>query len=182
MANEEVPRELLIEAMIGKLEAHEKGNINNSGGKEDISNNESKNNPRLQKRESQGITFEYPLYRKQTDTSLAKGILYWLATKGGRSEKENPHKTGRVTVSASSVEKGEPMELVGVGTPSELWTKDVPSSWFCLDFGSLRVRPTTYSLRHGGNYRGESLRTWDFQGSIDGENWVVLRRFLFLFF
>lgn len=74
------------------------------------------------------------------------------------------------------------MELVGL-TPSELWTKDVPSSWFCVDFGpNSRVKPTTYSLRHGGNYKGDSLRTWDFQGSIDGENWVVLKRFVYLHF
>jgi hypothetical protein len=56
------------------------------------------------------------------------------------------------------------------------------------------VTPTHYTLRHGGNYKADSLRNWDLQGissefskkilftlpscvgSVDGKNWVVLRR------
>lgn len=36
--------------------------------------------------------------------------------------------------------------------------------------------PTHYTLRHGGNYRADSLRTWDLQGSLDGNSWTILRR------
>jgi len=35
---------------------------------------------------------------------------------------------------------------------------------------------TSYTLRHGGNYRADSLRNWDFQGSQDGKVWINLRR------
>ncbi len=32
------------------------------------------------------------------------------------------------------------------------------------DFGKNKtVTPTHYTLRHGGNYRADSLRTWDLQ-------------------
>ena len=56
----------------------------------------------------------------------------------------------------------------------ELWTADVPASWICIDLGERRgVVPTYYTLRHGGNYKGDSLRHWDLQ---------VFSFFLFFFF
>src|SRR3990167_885965 len=102
------------------------------------------------------------------------------------------------------MEKGQEYNLVSQ-TPTELWTKDVPASWFCIDLGENRtVLPTHYTLRHGGNYRSDCLRTWDFQvcfflinvlhrdiyyrfyspdflilykkGSINGRDWTLLRR------
>jgi hypothetical protein len=58
---------------------------------------------------------------------------------------------------------GDFRELAGL-SPTELWTKDVPASWFMIDLGPGRsVVPTFYTLRHGGNYRADSLRNWDFQ-------------------
>ena len=52
---------------------------------------------------------------------------------------------------------------------TELWTKDVPASWFCIDLGEKRkANPTYYTLVHGGNYEADILRTWYFQGSNDG--------------
>lgn len=32
-----------------------------------------------------------------------------------------------------------------------------------------------YTLRHGGNYKADALRNWDFQGSANGTDWEVLR-------
>jgi hypothetical protein len=55
-----------------------------------------------------------------------------------------------IRVSGSSIERGNPAELVS-RQPSELWTKDVPASWFMIDLGKGRsVIPTHYTLRHGG--------------------------------
>jgi len=84
----------------------------------------------------------------------------------------------KVRVEASSIEKGEPEHLILRDVPCpELWTKDVPASWFLLDLGPDRALLSTYySLRHGGNYRADSLRTWDFQGSVDGSSWTLLKR------
>lgn len=60
--NEEVPRDLLLEAMLVKLEEQEKGFA-------DVDPKIT----RLQKRENLGITFDYPLYRILPDPSLPKG-------------------------------------------------------------------------------------------------------------
>jgi hypothetical protein len=46
-----------------------------------------------------------------------------------------------------------------------------------LDLGPNRaVVPTFYTVRHGGTFKADSLRTWDFQGSVDGTGWSLLRR------
>lgn len=163
--NAVVPRNLLIEALLIKLEDTQVGKAVPA----------PEHALHLQPRKNLGLSFEYKSKYKREDLKNCKGILHWLATDHGRQERRNPHTTGDVKVTASSVEKGNPEELVGA-QPCELWTKDVPSSWFSLDFGARRVRVNCYSLRHGGNYRADSLRTWDFQGSNDGSNWVLLRR------
>jgi len=61
--------------------------------------------------------------------------------------------------------------------PKESWTKDVPASWVQLDFqNGISVVPTCYSVRHGGNFQADSLRTWDFQGSSDSKNWTSINK------
>lgn len=107
---------------------------------------------------------------------IPQGILYWLGTKEGtQSQWQSPATDGTVAVMASSVERGHPHSLVD-REPLELWTQDVPASWLSIDLGRFRVLPHAYMLRHGGNYKADSLRNWDFQGSTDGKTWVVLKR------
>eukprot|EP01096_Ripella_sp_DP13-Kostka_P014564 TRINITY_DN6624_c0_g1_i1.p1 TRINITY_DN6624_c0_g1~~TRINITY_DN6624_c0_g1_i1.p1 ORF type:complete len:228 (-),score=65.59 TRINITY_DN6624_c0_g1_i1:109-702(-) len=132
---------------------------------------------RLQKRPIRGLVFDYkPQSLSSGSIEDHKGVVHWLSTHYGRMARENPHTCGRLLVTSSSVEKGHERNLVDA-KPSELWTSDVPSSWFCIDLGPNRkIVPTAYSLRHGGNYRADSLRTWDFQGSVDGTTWILLRR------
>jgi len=79
-------------------------------------------------------------------------------------------------VHCSSLAKGSRATLVDQ-TPAECWTSDVPSSWFSLDFGpQRRITPVHYSLRHGGNYRADALRTWELQASTDGSDWRTIDR------
>lgn len=61
----------------------------------------------------------------------------------------------------------------------EFWTMDIPSSWFAIDLMMWSVVPIAYTLRHGGNYVAESLRNWDFQGSVNGKEWFIIRRHKF---
>jgi len=82
---------------------------------------------------------------------------------------------GYIKVSASSIERGSEKYLLDP-EENELWTCDVPSSWFCIDLQQWSVIPTSYTLRHGGNYTADSLRNWDLQGSVDGTLWTTLRR------
>jgi ankyrin repeat protein len=162
--NERVPRDLVIEALMARVSTLESPD-------KPLRTSE----PRLQKRRVYGINFPFRPERQHVGPR-SYGILAWIATKGHTMAWRNPHESGRVRVTVSSIEKGAPHELVGA-TPTELWTKDVPASWFCVDVGSQRrVGPTFYSVRHGGNYRADSLRTWDFQGSTDGAHWMLLRR------
>lgn len=111
-----------------------------------------------------------------TFPAIPQGIMYWLGTKEGtQAQWQNPATDGTVAVHASSVERGHPHSLID-REPLELWTQDVPASWLSVDLGRFRVLPHAYMLRHGGNYKADSLRNWDFQGSIDGKSWVVLKR------
>eukprot|EP01112_Ceratiomyxa_fruticulosa_P017491 TRINITY_DN545_c0_g1_i1.p1 TRINITY_DN545_c0_g1~~TRINITY_DN545_c0_g1_i1.p1 ORF type:complete len:536 (-),score=85.54 TRINITY_DN545_c0_g1_i1:62-1669(-) len=127
-------------------------------------------NLRLMARPPQSIIFEY------TFDFDNKGILYWIATNCYREPWTNPHIAGRAKVTASSIEKGLPSELLAL-QPTELWSKDVPASWFTIDLGPDRaVIPTCYTLRHGMSFKADSLRTWDLQGSLNGEQWVLIKR------
>eukprot|EP01090_Pellita_catalonica_P005736 TRINITY_DN15975_c0_g1_i1.p1 TRINITY_DN15975_c0_g1~~TRINITY_DN15975_c0_g1_i1.p1 ORF type:complete len:565 (-),score=81.34 TRINITY_DN15975_c0_g1_i1:25-1719(-) len=152
-----VDGELLIEALCARVKEYE--------GKDNMSNNK-----RLLPRKDFGIKFEY---ESDFDT---KGALYWIATNSGRDHWTNPHTSNAIRVSSSGVEKGNEKNLAN-RKASELWTGDVPASWFAIDIGVSRsLIPMHYTLRHGGNYKADSLRTWDFQGSQDGEDWTLLLR------
>ncbi|KNC51157.1 uncharacterized protein AMSG_06508 [Thecamonas trahens ATCC 50062] len=110
------------------------------------------------------------------------GVIHWIATDRGRGPWTNPALPQlpgvrpRIQITVSSLEKGEVAAFVALD-PVQTWTKDVPASWITWDLGhDYSVVPTHYSLRHGGNYKADSLRNWDLQGSTDGVTWSVLRR------
>eukprot|EP01114_Cavostelium_apophysatum_P000023 TRINITY_DN10026_c0_g1_i1.p1 TRINITY_DN10026_c0_g1~~TRINITY_DN10026_c0_g1_i1.p1 ORF type:complete len:446 (-),score=70.30 TRINITY_DN10026_c0_g1_i1:46-1383(-) len=156
-----VPKQLIIETLMHKLRRYEMP--------DNLELSSEPPNVRFQKRIS-CTTFEY-----EFDFD-ANGVIYYIATSGRTAAWSNPHTSGQLHVSSSQIEVGNASELLN-RNPSELWTKDVPASWFTIDFGKCRtVHPSHYTLRHGGNYRADSLRTWDIQGSLDGSNWTVLKR------
>mmetsp|Transcript_1771 Transcript_1771/g.5488 ORF Transcript_1771/g.5488 Transcript_1771/m.5488 type:complete len:711 (-) Transcript_1771:2253-4385(-) len=159
--NSLVPRELLIEALLYRLKLHEKP---------DSPDTAHERRQRFSRRMAHGMRFEFKYHGDKN------GVIYWIATRKGARAWENPHRLGEIVVRASSIEKGDPVELVG-WLPTELWTKDVPASWFSIDLGHNRsVVPTHYSLRHGSKYKSDCLRTWDFQGSKDGKKWTLLQK------
>jgi hypothetical protein len=152
-----VPKHLLVNPLLARLHAKESPKT------------PLPSNFKFPLRLSCGIQFEV------NDEERPRGIIHWLGTKEGTQPWTNPATAGIVTVHASSVERGHTSSLVDL-EPQELWTHDVPASWLSVDLGRYRVLPHAYMLRHGGNYRADSLRNWDFQGSIDGKSWVVLKR------
>ncbi len=171
--NPYVPKEQLTTALLLRLGRHEQktGDGGAGGGSPGLDLSDPQNE-RLKPRKTFGVMFDYNEAKGQFH-----GIMWHIATAKGAEEWRNPHYTKRVCVSASSIEKGDYRELAGL-TPTELWTKDVPASWFMVDLGPGRsVIPTFYTLRHGGNYRADSLRNWDFQGyHEESQSWDVLRR------
>jgi E3 ubiquitin-protein ligase HECTD1 len=154
-----LPKELFSEALMMRLAVYESPQKAKTGI------------VRFQKRAAYGQIFEY------SSDFDEKGVLYWIGTKRGTARWRNPCLVNSgISVTASSTEKGDPINLVG-RKPTELWTMDVPSSWFCVDLGSTRsLLLTHYTLRHGGNSKKDSLRNWVLQASDDGINWKVLSR------
>lgn len=164
-----VPRELLLEAALVRLRRAELGE-DPAGREPDCE--------RLRPRMAYGLHFDY-----QQDFDC-NGVLYYIGTGGGAHEHRNPAIPVAgidfipVKVSASSIQKGTPLLVLARDEEShQFWTANVPASWFCVDLGEARaVLPTHYTLRHGGRYKSDSLRNWEFQGSNDGVSWVDLRR------
>jgi hypothetical protein len=116
------------------------------------------------------------------------GVLYDIATEGGRSAWVNPHTGGRGVVAAWSSQdfKGRSAHESFVSGPQEQprWsvTKDLPESWMRVDLGSLRrLAVEHYALRTeswgGGLVGNRDLRNWELQGAAceDGP-WTMLRR------
>jgi len=184
--NAQVPRQLLLEACMARLAV-----------REDVRREHDLQH--LQARVWSGVSFEYQpqsaLSTAPIDwTQPCRGVLYWLGTDLGPirplnsahvTQWNNPAITGRVRVAMSSTERGQPTRIVDwgwgpAGVPAapelELWTNDVPASWLSVELVGHAVLPHAYSLRHGGNYRADALRNWDFQGSNDGKNWTMIRR------
>jgi len=149
-----LPKDLIADAIMLRLQEYESPNKEI----DDI----------IMPRNIRGIEFEYSSKRNE-------GILHWLGTYHGTRSWENPCDLGLVEIHGSSLDKGESKLLLDPN-PFELWTEDIPASWFYIDLGQYSVLPYAYSLRHGGNYIADSLRNWDFQGSEDGQHWIVLKR------
>ena len=103
-----------------------------------------------------------------------QGIVSYLA--GGLSNYRNPAETGLVVVSSSPLAAdSEPASAI-VGTSAvRCVTAPRPNAWFALDFNERSIAPTHYSLRHYSSWDTEALRTWTFEASVDGQNWIILR-------
>ena len=78
---------------------------------------------RILRRLANGIEFEY------VHDFDGQGIIHWIATNYNKERWSNPHLDHALHVSMSSVERGAPHELC-VLEPQELWTSDVPASWY----------------------------------------------------
>eukprot|EP01120_Amphizonella_sp_Union-15-10_P010313 TRINITY_DN4110_c0_g1_i1.p1 TRINITY_DN4110_c0_g1~~TRINITY_DN4110_c0_g1_i1.p1 ORF type:complete len:282 (+),score=26.06 TRINITY_DN4110_c0_g1_i1:162-1007(+) len=165
IGNSITPRTLVIEALMCRLQQHENGGV-----RENYGNPENLLPIRLQPRPKFSITFSL----NRDNSNFFKGIIGWIATNCGQEEWQNPHKLGRVKVHSPTLSKGNWATLVDKES-AEIWTQDMPNMWFSIDLRRL-ILPSAYSLRHGGNWKADAIRTWDLQGSVDGVNWVTLRR------
>lgn len=108
--------------------------------------------------------------------ALGRGVIYHLATNGGKAEWKNPSLTGSVKVSCSSMEKGKIHNFVDL-EPQDCWSSDVPASWFAVDLRHGKLILSHYTLRHGGNSKMDMLRNWVLQAcDNDGDRWIELAR------
>nr|XP_014275679.1 E3 ubiquitin-protein ligase HECTD1 isoform X5 [Halyomorpha halys] len=115
-------------------------------------------------------------FRHQHDFD-ENGIIYWIGTNSKTSEWVNPGQFGLVVVSSSdgrNLPYGRLEDILSRDSSAlNCHTNDDKRAWFSIDLG-LWVFPTAYTLRHARGYGRSALRTWLFQGSRDGINWITL--------
>ena len=105
------------------------------------------------------------------------GVLYRIGTQGGTRNYQNPHTSGDVVVSWSSIENGTVDLFVQHRHANSVqsYTTNVANSWMQVDLGQNRtLRPTYYCLRNEQSV-SDVLRNWRLEGSNDGQTWTTLR-------
>ena len=118
------------------------------------------------------------MFESNFDTN---GVLHYIGTQGGTRDYQNPHTSGDVVVSWSSISGGTVDLFVQHrhANPVKSYTKDVANSWMQVDLGQNRtLRPTYYCLRNSKNDDDGTacvLRNWRLEGSNDGQTWTTLR-------
>lgn len=112
------------------------------------------------------------------------GLLYWLATGGGRHVYENPalDPSNGVRLEISHQRMSRPSKMNRESIISHSYSSSQPiywggsaPIWFSVDLGpGRRFRPAAYSLRHGYHSSNSFLQNWEFQVSTDGYSWHTL--------
>lgn len=101
------------------------------------------------------------------------GIITYLA--GGLQHYRNPAETGLINVSSSTLASdSKPASAIIGNAVVRCVTAPKINAWFMIDFNMRAIAPSHYSLRHYSSWDTEALRTWTFEASIDGQNWVIL--------
>jgi hypothetical protein len=113
-------------------------------------------------------------YESDFDTN---GVLFLLGTNGRTTAYVNPHTTGKVVVTSSSIGQGTAEGFIGHGRPPNgyNYTTNEAGSFVALQL-PLAVAVTRYTFRNDANGGAYALRNWNFEGSNDGVEWVVLRQ------
>jgi hypothetical protein len=117
-------------------------------------------------------------YESDFDTN---GVLFLLGTNGRTTAYVNPHTTGKVVVTASSVHpnQGTLEGFIGHERPVTHggcnYTSNVAGSFVALQL-PLPLAVTRYTFRNDAYGASNALRNWNFEGSNDGDEWVVLRQ------
>ena len=107
------------------------------------------------------------------------GVFQFVGTRYGMAPWSNPVAAGLVSISSSSPVGRfcDPRALVGRSFSSLNFAGPRRSvdggveSWWTVDL-KHGLRCTRYAVRHDGS--SDYLRSWSFQGSVDGTSWVAL--------
>jgi hypothetical protein len=106
----------------------------------------------------------------QSDSPLCGIISYLTSQHGG-----NISDRGIVNVSGSTTfdSRYPAKNAVDLLSTSYFHSQNEPNQWLCYDFKNRKIRPTHYSIHA---YSNHYLRSWIFEGSIDGSIWIELDR------
>jgi hypothetical protein len=121
---------------------------------------------------------------KTTDFSYTadfdqQGVFFYIGQDCGKGEYTNPHTAGLLTASMSSAYRGGPENVVGrTNDNAPNYTENALNSWVKVDLGAGRfLRPTAYTLRHGGSSAGNALRNWRFEAKANEcDDWLTISR------
>jgi len=107
------------------------------------------------------------------------GVLYHLATDGGKQPYTNPHEGCLVVATMSSVVNCMmgPRQFVQHVFDQAVYnhTDSYPNSWMAVDLGEGRLLIPDYYCLRSDQLRQIKVRNWQLQGSNDGIAWTVLR-------
>jgi uncharacterized protein (TIGR02452 family) len=100
-----------------------------------------------------------------------EGIFSFLTRRSGGNVSE----LQIVAITASGTYKEySPKNVVDFDKQSCYNSRDMQDSWISFDFQNMIVTPTHYSIMSGFYDRAANLRNWVIEGSMDGDQWVVL--------
>ena len=104
------------------------------------------------------------------------GVVYWVGTKyGTEKEWQNPWKRGLIKIKSTEWDYGGAEDMVANEACNTLSMNNF-GAWVSIEFDNkLMIQPTKYTLSHYLYYDGCYLRSWVFEGSIDGAEWTVIR-------
>eukprot|EP01084_Bolivina_argentea_P317526 550549_1 len=115
------------------------------------------------------------IYQSDFDTN---GIIYWLATKGNTQDWTNPAKMTPkplVTVTSSALmADSTPISDICGRSLVRCVTQDKVNSWWLLNFNNMRIRPTSYTLKHYSSWDTECLRDWKLEGKNPNGKWRLI--------
>jgi hypothetical protein len=85
------------------------------------------------------------------------------------------HDLGVVEITANSVfGTNYPRNIVDLDHSSScFYSEDEPGQWICLDFKTLRIEPTHYTIRVSDD---DYLKSWAVESSDDGASWTEIDR------
>ena len=102
-------------------------------------------------------------------SKCSKGILHSMCAN------KNEYANSNVKVIVPDLESSSsgPAELFA-DAPANFYTSSKAGTSVTLRLHKVRVKPTGYGLKHYA-CDGHAIRHWRFEGSLDGENWDLLR-------
>jgi hypothetical protein len=87
----------------------------------------------------------------------------------------NVHDHGIVNVSGNMIIGSYFVKnAIDLLSTSSFQSNNAPNQWLCYDFKTRKLRPAHYSIR--AYFSDWYLRSWIFEGSMDGSRWIELDR------
>ena len=92
------------------------------------------------------------------------GVIYWYGSAEKTQAFSNPHTSGLLELSASTVEAGS-LAVLADRSDSVFYTVSQPDSWIQLNLKTKKLKVDKYTLKNRAAGGGYYLRNWKLQGS-----------------